>query len=388
MLKFLLSSLFLVLSCQNTSVVSDKSKPAEASTAGATAPAVDKYAHIRVEKKNQSLLDLPFRGFDTEKSLTTIATGSCADQDQPQPIWKTIVNNSPELFIFSGDTIYSSNPDTKPVASQFKKLNFSYEYREARLKIPFMAVWDDHDYGQNDGGSDNPEKEIYRTEFLKYWSYLNQTIPQKQKAIYHSKFFGSKKNRTQVIMLDTRWDRSPLVKNTEDTFDPEKKEEGSFPRPYLPSTDKNVRILSEEQWNWLDEELRKPADLRILVSSIQVIANDHNFEKWGNFPKERERLFTLLKKTKAKNTIILSGDRHMASIASSETSGFKIFEMTSSGLNRPSRAGGLVPDTTFVGEPYGPINFGLIKINWDARKVRLEVRSLEDEIKNFVEIKL
>lgn len=367
--------------------------PVSKSEAGAVnggsdrAALADKYAMIKKEKKQQSLLDLPFRGFDTEKSISVIATGSCADQDQPQPIWKTIEKNSPDLFLFSGDTIYSSHPDNKPVASQFKKLNFIYEYRDARLKIPFMAIWDDHDFGQNDGGFDNPEKEMYRAEFIKYWSYLNTAIPAKQKALYHSKTFGLKKNKVQVIMLDTRWDRTALLKNSADTYDANNPLPGTFPRLYLPNEDKAARILSDEQWNWLESELRKPADLRLLVSSIQVIADDHGFEKWGNFPKEKIKLFGILKKLKSKNVVILSGDRHMATIAKTDLAGFPIFEMTSSAINRPARAGGLMPDATYIGEPFGAVNFGLVKINWEARKVLLEVKSEEDEVKNSVEFR-
>src|SRR3989338_1148444 len=386
MMKLIVALLFSVVlgACQNAPV----SNPIPATPTGAeTGPVIDKYEHIKLAKKQQSLLDLPFRGFDSDKKMTLIATGSCADQDQPQLIWKSIEKNSPDLFIFSGDTIYSSTEDTKPPSAQFKKMNFIYEYRDARLKIPFMAIWDDHDYGQNDGVANNPEKDFYRAEFVKYWRYLRYVIPADQKALYHSKVFGPKNHKVQVIMLDTRWDRSALKINTDDTYNYENPEPGTWPRPFAPTLDHEARILSEEQWKWLEMELRKPAELRLLVSSIQVIPNDHNFEKWGNFPNERQRLFQLLKKTKAKNTVILSGDRHMASIAKNEDAGYPIFEMTSSGLNRPARTGGLIADTTYIGEPYGPVNFGLIRVNWDSKTVTLEVRSLEDEVKNSVEVK-
>jgi hypothetical protein len=33
---------------------------------------------------------------------------------------------------------------------------------------PIMAVWDDHDYGVNDGGGDFPAKEISRKAFLHF----------------------------------------------------------------------------------------------------------------------------------------------------------------------------------------------------------------------------
>lgn len=388
-----------------------------------SAPTIDRKEIIKSDKKKQSDLDLPFRGFDYDKKMTKIATGSCADQDLPQPIWKSIDKNNPDLFIFSGDTVYASKNSQKPLAQQFRKLNKIADYRSFREKVPFMVVWNDHDFGVNDGGSDNPDKEAYRTEFVKYWSYLNLAIPRDQKALYHAKIFGPKKQKVQVIMLDTRWDRSTLKKNPELQIAAEKplpkteipnapavetsttvvadvpttdinsiaainKKSSTVPVApplplYLPDEDKAKHFLSEAQWNWLESELKKPAELRLLVSSIQVIPDDHGFEKWGNFPKERERLFRLLAKTKAKNTVILSGDRQMSAISKMEIKGLgNILELTSSGLNKEAQPGNILTDATYLNEAYGPVNFGMLKINWETRKVTVEIRSLDDQVKN------
>lgn len=342
---------------------------------------------IREEKRKQSEADLPFRGLDTSLRLDRIAFGSCADQDQPEPIWTPILNNKPDLFVFMGDDIYASRAEQKPIAEQYKKLNRIPEYRAARESIPFMATWDDHDYGQNDGGGNNPEKETARNDFLKYWNYVKWSLPKDQKALYHSKIFGSKKQLVQVILLDTRWDRSPLKKNEADTYNNENPEPNTYPRPYVADEDTSKRFLSEEQWKWLESELKKPAAFRVLVSSIQVIANDHGFEKWGNFPHERERLFNLIKKTKAKNLVILSGDRHMSAIAKTEIPGFgPLYDITSSGLNKTARPGNMLVDSSYLADGYGRANFGLIKMNWDKRKALLEIRSLEDEVKHSVEV--
>ncbi|MFZ3230328.1 MAG: alkaline phosphatase D family protein [Pseudobdellovibrio sp.] len=355
---------------------------------GATPPPPNYNLIIKSDKKKQSDLDLPFRGFEPDKQITSIATGSCADQDQPQPIWKTIESNNPNLFIFSGDTLYASSPTQKPISEQYRKLKLIPEYRSIREKVPFMAIWDDHDFGINDGGSTNPEKEVARTEFLKQWSYLKFSLPPKQKALYHSKIFGSKKQKVQIIMLDTRWDRSDLTKNPDDKYDPNSKESNNFPRPYIADTDKTKHFLSQEQWAWLEHELKQPAELRLLVSSIQVIPDDHNFEKWGNFPNEKEKLLALIQKTKAKNLIILSGDRHMASIARTDIKKTgPIYEMTSSGLNKPTKPGNIISDKTYLADGYGPVNFGLILINWDKRIATLQVKSLENEVKSSVEVK-
>ena len=40
-------------------------------------------------------------------------------------------------------------------------------------------------------------------------------------------------------------------------------------------------MLGEEQWRWLGNLLREPADLRLLASSIQVVADGHGWEWCG-----------------------------------------------------------------------------------------------------------
>lgn len=342
---------------------------------------------IREEKRKQSEADLPFRGLDTSIRIDKIAFGSGANQDQPQMIWKNILSHNPDLFIFAGDAVYSSGKEQKPLSLQYKKLNRNSEYRTMREKIPFMATWNDEDYGQVDGGADNPDKEMARTEFLKYWTYARTTIPNAQKPIYHSKIFGSKKQIVQVIMLDTRWDRANYKKNTEDTYNSENPEPNTFPKPYLSDDDKTKRMLSEPQWSWLESELKKPASLRILVSPIQVIANDHRFEKWGNFPGERDRLITLIRKAKAKNLVIISGDRHISAIAKEYVQGFTtLYDVTSSGLNNPVPRGNVVKDTSYLSDAYGAMAYGLIQINWDKHKASIEIRSLDEEVKQSIDV--
>ncbi len=422
-------SLFLILaSCKNfPSLIPDKnsagSSPAGTANGNASLSAnPDRKQIIKMDKKKQSDLDLPFRGFDYDKKITTVVLGSSADQNLPQPIWKTIEQAKPDLFLFAGDTVSlaSVNPSgPKLLTPQFKKLNSIPEYRSLREKIPFLTVWNNSDFGTNYSGGDNPDKELRRTEFTKYWSYLQTALPQGQKGLYHAKIFGPKKQKVQIIILDTRWDRAALKKNPEDhiaspaavpapgaekpvslektvttaTTDTGIKSPEAVPetiiyqQPFLADDDKTKHFLAEEQWLWLENELKKPAELKFLISSIQIIPNDHHFEKWGNFPAERERLFRLLIKTKAKNLILLSGDRHLGAIAKLEVKKLgPVFEMTSSGLNGTFEKNNLLADMTYLKDAYAKPNFGLIKINWEKRKVTLEIHSETDEVKDSAEI--
>ena len=339
---------------------------------------------VKNDKKRQSELDLPFRGFPIDQSVQTIAFGSCADQDQPQPIWYSIEKNQPDLMIMLGDNVYAASPGQKPISEQYNKMKRISEYRSIREKVPFMAIWDDNDFGQNDGGESNPEKEEARNQFLKNWPYVKYLTTDKDGALYHSKMFGDKKTSLQVILLDTRFNRSDLKKNDRETEDEKKNE----PKPYLPDDSKNKHLLSEAQWQWLENELKKPAAFRIIGSSIQLIANDHYFEKWGNFPNDRDRFFKLLKKLKIKNALVISGDRHMASIAKKEISGLgDLYDVTSSGLNKPARPGNNLSDKSYLNEGYGLVNFGLIKINWLEKTAHVEIRSQSNDPVQTVDVK-
>lgn len=338
-----------------------------------------------LDSSKEAQLNIPYRSLDTGKELTLIGLGSCSDQNLAEPIWKTIKQANPQLFIMMGDNVYASRKDDKPIIDQYIKMNQISEYKDLREAIPFLATWDDHDYGQNDGGFDNPEKDEARRVFLNYWSYLKFTMPKDQQGVYHSRIIGSKNRKVQIIMLDTRWDRSALVRNPE--YNAETNTEQP-PKIFLPTDDKNARVLSEAQWKWLDQELAKPANLRLIVSSIQVIANDHYFEKWGNFPKERERFFNLLKKHKAKNTVILSGDRHLSAVAKEDVKGLgTIYDVTASSLNKPSRNTTPEVDKTYTTPSFLKPNFGMLLIDWSKRTLSAKIMDEENKAQIEQDIK-
>jgi alkaline phosphatase D len=345
-----------------------------------TVAAPVKAKYVRTEDKSkESMLSIPYRSLDTSKKVTTFGFGSCNDQTLDQPLWKNILNKKFDLFLMMGDNVYASRKETKPIIDQYILWNQNSDYKNLREATPFLAIWDDHDYGLNDGGEDYSDKEPAKKDFLNYWIYLKQTLPKTQKALYHSRIIGSKKERVQFIILDTRWDRSPLVKNPD--YNSEDKTQVGPPKIYLPTTDKGTHVLGEDQWQWLAMELKKPAELRILVSSIQLIPNDHSFEKWGNFPHERERFLKLLKTSKVKNLIILSGDRHLSAISKLELEKHGVlYEITSSALNRPSRNLEPEKDQSYMGSSFLKINYGAAQVDWTQRKVTFNILDVDDKV--------
>lgn len=315
-----------------------------------------------------------------EEPLSRIAFGSCANEHRPQPVWKAINETKPQLFIFMGDNVYVDSADPAKLKESYDLLAEIPGVAELRESTPIVATWDDHDYGKNDVGAEWEGKEASKEAFMEFFETPADSPLRKRGGVYDAKIFGPEGKRVQVILLDTRWFRGPLRKMTKDEVKEERAKTKKKVGRYLPDENSDSTMLGEEQWEWLAAELRKPAELRLLVSSIQVIPNEHGWEKWGNLPRERKKLLDVIRDN-ATNVIILSGDRHLSEISllPPETDGgpfYPLYEVTSSGLNQtglPEEENRFrVEDTEIFNQP----NFGLIEVDWEQEdpSIKLEIR--------------
>lgn len=293
-----------------------------------------------------------------EGPLRRIAFGSCAKESKPQPIWEAILTGKPELFLFLGDNIYGDTNDMNVLKAKYAKLAVNPGYQRLKKSCRILATWDDHDYGANDAGAEYPHKRASQQLFLDFFSVPADSPRRQREGVYDAQIFGPPGQRVQVILLDTRYFRSPMQKAAP-----------SPPRgvgPYVPSTDRTSTLLGETQWKWLEEQLKHSAQVRIIASSIQVISDEHGWEKWMNFPHERERLFRLLRDTKAGGVIFLSGDRHLADLSVMDGGvGYPLFDVTASGLTEAAPKHRLPePNSKRIGGmPWGN-HFGVIAIDW------------------------
>jgi alkaline phosphatase D len=312
----------------------------------------------------------PNQALKVGQVIESIGFGSCMDQNYPQPVWDSLKQEGLDLFIGLGDLVYASSPKDKPISKAYLKQIENPSLNEFRNKVPWVGSWDDHDFGVNDGGGDHPELNEARELLFAFLPNSSKVTPPEQKGIYHSIILGNKPKTLQVILLDTRSFRSPLVKN----------ESGGPLEKYLPTSDQGTTLLGEEQWKWLELELQKPANFRILVSSIQVLPEQHGFEKWGNFPHERQRLIKLIEKNKLKNLIILSGDRHFSEISELKLNKKQtLLEVTSSGLNKSSQ---LINEVNRLrkGIPYYDSNYGTLKIDYMKKSALYTLKAADGRV--------
>ncbi len=329
-------------------------------------------------------LALPAAAQAQPRPLTRIAFGSCADQAKPQPVWDAVLGYRPDLFLFLGDNVYAdyatSMADTGSLFAAYDRAQRIEGYARLRREVQHLAVWDDHDYGQNDGGADYPLKAQSKDIFLDFWQAPDNDPRRRREGVYDARIFGQAGQRVQVILLDVRWFKSPW-KPTDERNAPGKER-------YLPDDDAAKTILGDAQWAWLAEQLRQPADLRVIGSGIQIVADGHGWERWGNFPRERQKLYDTIRESGASGVVLISGDRHIGALYR-EAGGtpYPLLEATSSGLNKffpnPREAG---PNR--LGAVYGLPNFGTIDIDWWEGKVALAIRDDAGQVMRRAEVRL
>ncbi|MFT4968458.1 MAG: alkaline phosphatase D [Chitinophagales bacterium] len=306
------------------------------------------------------------------KTIQTIAFGSCSDQNKDQSILYKVVGKHPDLFIYLGDNIYGDTHDMDVLRSKYDILGGKAEHQALRQECEVLATWDDHDYGKNDAGKKYEMKKESKALFLDFWKEPGNSSRYAHDGIYHSEYYGSGDEIVQVILLDTRSFRTRLKYSYLRFI--------KYKNSYRPNFSKMATILGEQQWLWLEEELKKPASIRIIASSNQFAHEYNGYESWTNFPLEQERLLQLIQGSQANGVICISGDVHWGEISKLENSyTYPIYDVTSSGLTQTWHK--TEPNSNRIGEVIPQSNFGIIQIDWEANQLELQIYDEQDSLR-------
>ena len=305
-------------------------------------------------------------------SLTRIAFGSCADQSNPQPYWDTVARYAPDVLILAGDNVYGDcgdDPECRALTWAYGNLTKKPSYVGARSQIPTVATWDDHDYGLNDGGAANPFKHVAKEAFLDFVDAAPDDERRRRDGVYTSYAFGAGDRVVQILLLDLRWFRSDFAPSSDNETRYEPRADGD--------------MLGAAQWAWLRDRLAEPAALRLLVSSIQVVADGHNWECWRMITSERDELYRALDARNGGRVVVLSGDRHrggfyrrgdlVEATASSWTHTLPCDDDAMAVSCEPEPG----PNRLF---PMVAVNhFGTVDVDWNSRVATVSLRRAETE---------
>ncbi|KAG2659458.1 hypothetical protein PVAP13_1KG357305 [Panicum virgatum] len=255
---------------------------------------------------------------DADAVVSRIAFGSCANQSAPQPIWDAVVAFDPQVFVWLGDNVYGDN------------------------KRPFRVFGKERTVG--------PWKNVPR-----FYPSTEQELRRRYQLAKAKPGYASLRERAQVILLDTRYHRDPLLSDG--------------------------TILGDPQWQWLERELHGPqSEITVIGSSIQ-----------------------------RNGVIFVSGDVHFGEIARFDCGvQYPLYDVTSSGLTQsvdnsvpivfqpimrllavlaPTTMRVLNPNCLYKSCTTGQPNFGAIEIDWNALppRIKLELRDVEGRSVHSVE---
>jgi alkaline phosphatase D len=327
-----------------------------------------------------------------DEPVTRIAFGSCYKTERDQTVWRTIAARSPDAVILLGDNVYADTRDEAAIRAKWEELASTEGFAAMRAGTTLLATWDDHDFGENDAGRDYPLRERSQVAFLDFLGESPDSPRRAREGVYESYTFGPPGKRTQVILLDTRYHRSPLVKR--ESRGPYEDGRHGF---YLQDPSANATMLGAEQWAWLERTLAEPADLRLIGSSIQVVAEDHFWERWDQFPQERSRLLSLLQSSGANGVIFLSGDRHKAELsrldvermdaAERVSAPYPIHDITASSFNQPLGGFSNEVNRHRLGRVYDASNFGEIVVQWEGEGGPVVTMQIVDAVSGRVVIR-
>ena len=318
-----------------------------------------------------------------EAAITRILVGSCNDEEKESKVLATIAGEQADLFLMLGDNVYGdrdgrayavNDPELTELRESFADLAARSEFKAVRAAHPMMVAWDDHDYGANDAGGDFAFRKFAERIHEVFWG-LDTEDAGAWPGTYHARTFGPQGERVQVIVLDTRAFRSPLT--------PTDEWGAAGKQRYLPAPETQMQdMLGSAQWTWLENQLQKPADVRLIASSIQVLTSDgHGYEHWSNLPVERQRLFDLIDNTGANGVVFLSGDRHTSFLYSkSDVIDYPVHELTASSMNVSFATQSDERDSAQIGAGYPPENFGAVAIDWAGGQISLSIHDADGQM--------
>ena len=91
------------------------------------------------------------------------------------------------------------------LAEAYRSLKNNIYYRNLSSNTKILGIWDDHDYGVNDGGNNYKYKHESKELFLKFFNIKKNDKRNYRDGLYKEYTLNYKDKNIQIIILDTRF---------------------------------------------------------------------------------------------------------------------------------------------------------------------------------------
>lgn len=263
-------------------------------------------------------------------------------------IFKAMSDENADFMVWLGDWVYYLGKHRKSFDGMFNRSLFQRSYfmglRKFFSEQPSYAIWDDHEYGPNNGDGSWIKKQQAKMVFDQFWCNPEDTT-KKGEGIY----YNLKHKDLDFFMLDNRYNR---VLN-----------------------DSIQEMFGKEQMQWLISGLKKStASFKFITAGGQMIKQSRmSTECFPYYKKEFNDLMQAIRENKIEGVVFLSGDIHSSELLKTEIKGiYPLYEYTSSPLTSMLSKKSYIPQElvngTLVDEKH---NYGKLKITGEKGNRKL-----------------
>lgn len=244
-----------------------------------------------------------FRTFPAGPASFRFAFASCARTGSSNAVFTTIRDQSPLFFLNTGDFHYENIdvPDPGRFRATYQQVLGSPTQADLYRHIPFVYIWDDHDYGGNNSHAGSPARATARAMYQEWVPHYPLAAGTGDVPIYQTFTVG----RVKFILCDLRSERSPALQRD----------------------DVAKTMLGAKQKGWLKAELlaaQGKYPLIFWLSSVPWIAAAPKAgmvdakgkigaapDFWGSYTTERREMADFIKEHQIRRLCVLAGDAHM-----------------------------------------------------------------------------
>ena len=269
------------------------------------------YRFIIENNKGKIIEERIFKTLDLDQSSFVFAAASCMNDKWPlleqKNMWQGLLSSQPDMIFLIGDNVYADQYIRRASLKNFKKRYIQTFrtlalYQSPRL-FPLLAVWDDHDYGMNNGHKNfqykNEMQKLFRDFFF---------LPKEEAYLFKGPgvSFLLKAKHQKFFFLDDQSFRSPNSKGS---------------------------LWGKAQEEWLLKHLSQTKTPSWLVSGSQIFGRHHRFESFEkDFPKNFKNMTRKIFSAKSP-VVFLTGDRHLSELLKIKNSPYITYELTTSPIH-------------------------------------------------------
>ncbi|NQW29734.1 MAG: alkaline phosphatase family protein [Ignavibacteria bacterium] len=257
-------------------------------------------------------------------------------------IVESINKMKPDAMLWLGDNVYLREPDWNSRSGILKRYSHTRALPQLQpllASTPNYAIWDDHDYGPNDGDRSFVLKQDALDIFKTFWPNPSYGVDDKPGTTSSFEMID-----VQFLLLDDRYYRQPNER-----------------------TDKPPTILGDHQVEWLIDALcSSTATFKIVCVGSQFLTSNVKSESFARAPVERQRIIDAITANKINGVLFLSGDIHASEFSKLDRPGaYPLYELTCSPLTAgvSTKLAEYENTNRVDGSVFAENNFGSIMVN-------------------------